>query len=327
MQAAITAVDFFVPKKILTNQELEGKVETSDAWIIKRTGVKERRILGDGKGTSFMIVEAGKKILNSKDSIEELGLFILATVTPDMPVPHTAAKVQYELKLENCWSFDLNAGCSGFLYALITGAQFIESGRYKKVWVGAGDKMSSIVNSKDRATCILFGDGGAVTELIANSDGFGLIDFVCGTDGSHYDLLQVPAGGSLRPASKETVEDNMHYVHQKGKEVFKLAVVKIYEIVREIIERNNLKTEDIALFIPHQANKRIINAAVERLKLTEEQVMINIEKYGNTTNATIPIAMAEAYTQGRLKKGDLVVLATFGAGVTWGVTLLKWAMD
>jgi 3-oxoacyl-[acyl-carrier-protein] synthase-3 len=329
MRAIITGVGHYVPEKKLTNKDLEQMVATSDEWITTRTGIKERRILEEDKGTSYMAVKAVNMVLKQrKISADDLDLIIVATVTPDMPVPPTAAFVQQALNASNCWGFDLNGACSGFLYALETGAQFIESGRHQKVLVIGADKMSAIIDYQNRNTCVLFGDaGGAVLLEPAQEEGFGIKDFILNIDGSGAKYLHVPAGGSLNPASHETVNERMHYLYQDGKPVFKFAVNSMTDVVEKIIERNRLTGSDIKLFIPHQANFRIIDAVAKKIDLNPDQVMLNIEKYGNTTAATIPMAMSEAYQNKLMRKGDWIVLAAFGAGFTWGSVLLKWAMD
>ncbi|HYH57186.1 MAG TPA: beta-ketoacyl-ACP synthase III, partial [Anseongella sp.] len=287
--AAITAVHGYVPEYILTNKELETMVETSDEWITTRTGIKERRILKGGRATSDMGVEAVKGMLEKKGvAPEEIDLLICATVTPDMPFPSTANIICDKIGAVNAWSYDLNAACSGFIYALVTGAQYIESGMHKKVVIVGADMMSSIINYEDRTTCIIFGDGAGAVLLEANSEGNGLIDSILRTNGSGRHYLNQKAGGSARPATIETVSNKEHYVFQEGKTVFKFAVVNMADVSAEIMERNSLKGEDVAWLVPHQANKRIIDATAERMDIGPEKVMINIEKYGNTTAGTIP---------------------------------------
>ena len=329
MQAMISGIGHYVPEKKLTNQELEQMVDTNNEWIVTRTGIKERRILGEGKGTSFMAVNAARRILEQKQiPADEIDLIIVATVTPDMTVPSTAAVVQKELNATNCWGFDLNGACSGFLYALATASQFIETGKHKKVLVIGADKMSSIIDYKDRNTCILFGDaaGAVLLEPTENDDG-GIKDFILHLDGRGEKYLCIAAGGSLRAASNETVANRMHFLYQDGKTVFKHAVTGMADVSAKIITANKLNSEDIKLFIPHQANYRIIDAAARKMGLSDEQVVINIDKYGNTTAATIPLAMSEAYQKKLMKPGDWVVLAAFGAGFTWGSLLLRWALE
>ncbi len=325
--AAITAIGGYVPDYILTNAELEKLVDTTDEWITTRTGIKERRILkGEGKATSDMAVEAVKELCQKRGiSPEEIELVIVATVTPDMPFPSTANITCDKLGAKNAWGFDLGAACSGFLYALSTGASFIESGKHKKVVVVGADKMSAIMNYKDRATCIIFGDGAGAVLLEPTEEEVGVIDSVLKSDGSGRNFLYQMAGGSLMPASHETVDNGTHYVFQEGKTVFKFAVTNMADVSAEIMERNNLKSEDIAWLVPHQANLRIISATSERMGLPDEKVMINIQKYGNTTAGTIPLCLWDY--EKKLKKGDNLVLAAFGGGFTWGATYIKWAYN
>ncbi len=325
--AAITAIGGYVPDYILTNAELEKLVDTTDEWITTRTGIKERRILkGEGKATSDMAVEAVKELCKKRGiSPEEIELVIVATVTPDMPFPSTANITCDKLGAKNAWGFDLGAACSGFLYALSTGASFIESGKHKKVVVVGADKMSAIMNYKDRATCIIFGDGAGAVLLEPTEEELGVIDSVLKSDGSGRNFLYQMAGGSLMPASHETVDNGTHYVFQEGKTVFKFAVTNMADVSAEIMERNNLKSEDIAWLVPHQANLRIISATSERMGLPDEKVMINIQKYGNTTAGTIPLCLWDY--EKKLKKGDNLVLAAFGGGFTWGATYIKWAYN
>ena len=329
MQAMITAVGHFVPENKLTNQDLENIVDTSDEWITSRTGIHERRMLEKDKGTSYMAAKAAESVLaQTRTRADEVDLILIATVTPDMPVPATAALCQDKLKATNAWGFDINGGCTGFICALATGSQFIKAGTHQKVLVIGADKMSSIVNYEDRTTCILFGDAaGAVLLEPSQEENIGIKDFILHLDGSGADNLKMPAGGSLRPASHDTVDQNMHYVYQNGQKVFKHAVSGMADVSAEIMERNNLSDADITYLIPHQANLRIIDAAAKRMGLDSKQVIININKYGNTTAATIPLAMSEAYRDNKLKKGDWIVMSAFGAGFTWGSLLLKWAME
>lgn len=329
MQAIISGVGHFTPENILTNQKLEKMVDTNDDWITSRTGIHERRILDKDKGTAYMATKAAESVLlQTRTSADEIDLILIATVTPDMPVPATAALVQKNLDATNAWGFDINGGCTGFICALSTGSQFIKAGTHQKVLVIGADKMSSIVNYKDRTTCILFGDAaGAVLLEPSPDDDLGIKDFILHLDGSGAEYLKMAAGGSLHPASHETVDQNMHYVYQNGQKVFKRAVIGMADVSAEIIERNNLSDKDIAYLIPHQANLRIIDAAARRMGLGPEQVIININKYGNTTAATIPLAMSEAYGDNKLKKGDWIVTSAFGAGFTWGSLLFKWAME
>ena len=318
----------YVPEKRLTNRDLEKFVDTSDTWIRERTGITERRVVSDDQANSDLSVKAIQNAFKDKEfRPEEIDLIIVATVTPDMMFPSTACLIQEKIGAKNAWGFDLSGACSGFLYALATGAQFIQAGTYKRVLVVGTDVMTSILNFEDRTTCLLFGDGAGAILLEAGSDEKeGIIDFILRSDGSGGNYLYMPAGGSLHPASHETVEKKMHYVHQDGRKVFRFAVKLMTQVSAEILARNGYAPEDISLYIPHQANLRIIQSAVERLKLRPEQVAINIDRYANTTAATIPISLTEVYQQGRLKKGDLLLLASFGAGFTWGSVLLRWAI-
>ena len=332
MRAIISGVGHFAPENKLTNKDLEQMVDTNDEWITTRTGIKERRILGKGKGTSFMAVKAAERVLSQKNiSADELDLIIVATVTPDMPVPATAALIQKELKASNCWGFDLNGGCTGFVYALSIASQFVENGKHQKVMVIGADKMSAIIDYEDRNTSVLFGDGaGAVLIEPSNdnlSDNLGIRDFILHMDGSGYRSLYVDAGGSLEPASQETVSKKKHFVYQDGKAVFKRAVKDMADVSIQIMEKNNLTGKDIRFLIPHQANFRIIDAVAKKMDLDKDHVVVNIGKYGNTTAATIPMAMSEAYQDNLMKKGDWIVVSAFGAGYTWGSCLIKWAMD
>jgi 3-oxoacyl-[acyl-carrier-protein] synthase-3 len=323
--AAITAVGGYVPEYRLTNAELEKMVDTSDEWIRTRTGIEERRILkGEGKATSDMVIPAVLELCQKRGiSPEEIECLIVATVTPDMVFPATANLVCDKIGAKNAWGFDLSAACSGFLYALNTGSMYIESGRYKKVVVVGADKMSSIIDYSDRATCIIFGDGAAAVLLEPNTEGLGVMDSLLKSDGSGAPYLHMKAGGSLHPASLETVTSRMHYAYQEGKTVFKFAVTEMADTAWSIMERNHLTEKDIAWLVPHQANKRIIDATAERMGLSGEKVMINIQRYGNTTAATIPLCLWDY--EKKLKKGDNLVLAAFGGGFTWGSTLVKWA--
>ena len=328
MKAAITGVGHFVPEGRLTNSDLEKVVDTSDEWITARTGIRERRILDQDQGTSTMAVKAAQMVLEQTGTrAEDLELILVATVTPDMTVPPMAALVQHELKAVNSWGYDINGACAGFVCALATGVQFIETGRHRKVLVIGADKMSAIVNYGDRNTCVLFGDAaGAVLLEPARENETGIEDVEVHLDGSGKDFLFMEGGGSLHPASEETVAKEMHYIFQDGKAVFKQAVTRMADVSASILKRNGLQGCDVKLLIPHQANQRIIDAVTARLKLNREQVVINIEKYGNTTAATIPLAMSEAYRSGRMDKGDRIVLSAFGAGYTWGSILLRWAL-
>lgn len=325
--AAITGVYGYVPEYRLTNQELEKMVDTSDEWIMTRTGIKERRILkGEGLATSDMATEAVKGLLEKTgNKATDIEMLIVATTTPDMQFPATANIVCDKLGCGHILSFDISAACSGFLYALTTGAQFIETGKYKKVVVVGADKMSSIINYNDRTTCVIFGDGAGAVMLEPGENGMGVIDSVLKTDGSGRHFLHQKAGGSLKPATHETVDSMEHTVYQEGKTVFKFAVKNMADVAEEIMKRNNLSSEDIAWLVPHQANLRIIDATAERMGLPKEKVMINIEKFGNTTAGTLPLCLWE--WEPKLKKGDNIVLAAFGGGFTWGATLLKWAYD
>ncbi len=329
MRAIITGIGHYVPDNILTNQELEKMVDTNDEWIVSRTGIKERRILGKDKGTSYMAVKAAEMVLEQTNTAaDELDLILVATSTPDMLIPATAAFVQKKLNATNCWGFDINAACCGFVYALATASQFIETGKHNKIMVIGVDKMSAIINYKDRNTCIIFGDGGGAALLeSSNEDELGVEDYIFRLDGSGANLLNVQAGGSLFPASHETVDKKMHYIFQDGKKIFKYAVTAMSDVSIKIMEKNRLTGKDIKLLIPHQANLRIIDAVAKKMGLTRDKVMINIEKYGNTTAGTIPIAMSEAYQKNMMSKGDWIIISSFGAGFTSGSLLLKWALD
>lgn len=325
--AAITGVGGYVPEYILTNKELESKVETNDEWITSRTGIKERRILkGEGLGTSHMAEKAVNDLLKKTNTNPlDIDLLVCCTTTPDFIFPATGNLLCDMCGLKNAFSYDLNAACSGFLFGLVTGSQFIETGKYKKVLVVGADKMSAIVNYEDRATCILFGDGAGAVLLEPNTDGLGVIDSVLKTDGSGADFLCQKAGGSRRPPSIESVTNKEHYAFQEGATVFKSAVTSMSGVAAEIMERNKLTSDDVAWLVPHQANKRIIDATAARMGVAEDKVMINIHKYGNTTNATIPLVIWDY--EKKLKKGDNLVLAAFGGGFTWGSIYLKWAYD
>jgi 3-oxoacyl-[acyl-carrier-protein] synthase III len=327
VRAKITALGTYVPPRLLTNDDLEKMVETSNEWIMERTGIRERHIADKGVATSDLAVEAARRALAERGmAATELDALFVATVTPDMFFPSTACLVQHELGAKGVWGFDLSAACSAFVYALQTGAQFIATGAHKKVMVIGADVMSSIIDYTDRATCVIFGDGaGAVILEPAEDDSVGIIDFIHEVDGSGGCSLYMPGGGSLHPSSQETVEKRMHYVHQDGQAVFKFAVRKQADVCERILKRNGLKGSDIDAFIPHQANRRIITATADRLGLKPESVIINIDRYGNTTAGTIPLAMETARQEGKLKKGDLVLLASVGAGFTVGATLLRWA--
>lgn len=325
IHAAITAVNGYVPDYVLTNKELESMVDTNDEWIVSRTGIKERRILkGEGKATSDLAVPAVQGLLKKRGiSAEEIELIVFCTSTPDMLFPATANILADKIGAVNAWGFDLQAACSGFLFGLNTAAQFIESGKHKKVLVVGADKMSAVVNYKDRNTCILFGDGCGCVLLEPNEEGLGLQDALLKTDGSGGQFLNIKGGGSLNPASYATVDAGLHYAYQEGRTVFKFAVTNMANVAAEVMERNNLTSEDVDWLVPHQANKRIIDATAERAGLPEEKVMVNIQKYGNTTSATIPMCLWE--WESKLKKGDNLILAAFGGGFTWGSIYLKWA--
>ncbi|MES2454079.1 MAG: beta-ketoacyl-ACP synthase III [Bacteroidota bacterium] len=325
IHAAITAVHGYVPDYILTNQELESIVDTTDEWITTRTGIKERRILkGEGLGTSDMAVHAVNGLLKKRGiSAEEIELIIFCTTTPDLPFPASANILADKIGAKNAWGYDLQAACSGFIFGVSTGAQFIESGKHKKVLVVGGDKMSSIINYQDRTTCIIFGDGCGAVLLEPNEEGLGVMDSILRTDGSGRQYLHQKAGGSARPATHETVDNNEHVVYQEGQAVFKFAVTNMAGVAAEIMERNNLTSDDVAWLVPHQANKRIIDATASRMGVGSDKVMINIQRYGNTTNGTIPLCLWEWESQ--LKKGDNIILAAFGGGFTWGAVYLKWA--
>ena len=329
IRAAITGIHAWVPEYRLTNHELSKMVDTSDEWIMQRVGIKERRILkGDGLGTSDLGEQAVKGLLEKTNTApEEIDLLICATVTPDMLFPATANIICDKVGIKNVLSFDLNAACSGFLFALQTGAEFVESGRYKKVVIVGADKMSSIIDYTDRATCTLFGDGaGAVLlEPVPASENIGIIDHILRSDGSGRKFLHMKAGGSCKPASYDTINAREHFVYQEGQSVFKFAVSNMADVVVEIMEKNSLKPEDIAWLAPHQANMRIIDAVGKRIGLPSEKVMINIQNYGNTTAATIPLCIWEY--EKKLKKGDTLILAAVGGGFTWGAIYLRWAYD
>jgi 3-oxoacyl-[acyl-carrier-protein] synthase-3 len=323
--AAITAVGGYVPETKLTNFDLEKMVDTNDEWIRSRTGISERRILKEpGKGSSDMAVPAIEEILRKKNlDPKEIDCIICATVTPDMVFPATANIIADKIGATNAWGYDLSAACSGFLFALSSGAMYIESGRFKKVIVVGVDKMSAIVDYTDRATCIIFGDGAGAVLLEASEDGLGIQDSILKSDGSGRHYLHMKAGGSVKPATAETVAAREHFAFQEGQAVFKFAVKGMADVSAELLERNNLTGDDIAWLVPHQANLRIIDATANRMGLDKEKVMINIQKYGNTTAATLPLCLWDWENQ--LKKGDKIVLAAFGGGFTWGATLLTWA--
>ncbi len=325
IRAAITALNSYVPEYILTNQELETMVDTNDEWITSRTGIKERHILkGEGLGTSDMAVPAVEGLLKKRGiTAEDIDLIIFCTTTPDMPFPATANILADKIGAKNAWGFDLNAACSGFIYGLTTGSQFIETGKHQKVLVVGGDKMSSIIDYEDRQTCIIFGDGCGAVLLEPTTEDVGIKDSILKSDGSGRVYLHQKAGGSARPASHATVDAREHYAYQEGQAVFKFAVTNMADVAAEIMERNQLTADDVAWLVPHQANKRIIDATANRMGVGPEKVMVNIEKYGNTTNGTIPLCLTEWESQ--LKKGDTLILAAFGGGFTWGSIYLKWA--
>jgi 3-oxoacyl-[acyl-carrier-protein] synthase III len=322
----ISALGTYVPPRLLTNADLEKMVETTDQWILDRTGIRERHIADKGVATSDLGLQAAKRALaERKIAPDDLDAIIVATVTPDMLFPCSACLVQHKLGAKHVWGFDLNAACSSFVYALQVGSQFISSGTHKKVMVIGADVMSSIIDYTDRATCVIFGDGAGAVIVEPADDSSGLIDFLHEVDGSGGCSLFMPGGGSLNPATHETVDQRMHYVHQDGQAVFKFAVRKMAELCEKLLQRNGLTGKDVDVFIPHQANRRIISATAERLGMPMEKVIIDIDRYGNTTSATIPLAMNTARQEGKLKKGDLVLLAAVGAGFTVGTTLLRWA--
>ena len=327
IRAAITGIDVYLPDYILTNQELSKMVDTSDEWIMQRVGIKERHILkGENKGTSFMLTEAARSLFKKKNiSPEEIDLVVCATTTPDMQFPSTACLVCDDLGITNAWAFDLQAACSGMLYALEVVSKFVESGQYKKVLLLAGDKMSSIIDYTDRTTCPLFGDAGTAMLIEPSEENIGVIDHIFRSDGVGRDFLYLKAGGSLMPASEATVRDRLHYVHQEGQTVFKYAVSRMADVSVEVMERNNLAPDNLAWLVPHQANLRIIDAVGRRMGLPAEKVMVNIERYGNTTSATIPLCLWE--NEKNLKKGNNLILSAFGGGFTWGSLYMKWAYD
>lgn len=323
--AAITGVQGYVPEDVLSNEDLAKMVDTSDEWITTRTGIKERRIMKNG-ASSDMAAKAVQALLEkTKTEPSEIELVIVATVTPDYPFPSTANVLCDKVGMSNAWSFDLNAACSGFIYALSTASQFIETGKYNKVIVVGVDKMTSIIDYEDRTTCVIFGDGAGAVLLEPNEEGLGVQDFLLHSDGAGREFLVQPAGGSLNPASFQTVENRQHFVKQEGKQVFKFAVTNMAEVSAQIMEKNNLSSDDVAWLVPHQANLRIIDATANRMGLPKEKVMINIQKYGNTTAGTLPLCLWDYEKQ--LKKGDNIVLSAFGGGFTWGAVYLKWAYN
>jgi 3-oxoacyl-[acyl-carrier-protein] synthase-3 len=324
--AKITSVAGYVPSKVLTNADLEKMVATNDEWIRTRTGIRERHIAESGVASSHLATEAAKALLaQTNTDPSEIELIVLASVTPDMMFPATACLVQDRIGAKKAWGFDLSAACSGFAYALTVGAQFVGSGAHKKVLVIGSDKMSSILDYTDRATCILFGDGAGAVLLEPSADNEGILDFEHDIDGSGGQFLYMPGGGSLHPSTSETVEKKMHYVHQEGSQVFKYAARRMAEMSTKLLERNGFSKDDLALLVPHQANLRIIRAAQERLGVEDSKVLVNIDRYANTTAGTIPLGLWDAVKQGRLRKGDLVLIVTVGAGYTTGGVLLRWA--
>jgi 3-oxoacyl-[acyl-carrier-protein] synthase-3 len=326
--AKITGVAGYVPPRVLTNADLEKMVDTTNQWIMERVGIRERHLVDKGVAASDLAVEAVKKLQAVQPfNLQEVDLIVVGTVTPDMMYPSTACLVQHKLGIENTWGFDVSAGCSGFVYALNTGAKFVESGQYRKVLVIGSDVNSSMTDYTDRAVCIIFGDGAGAVLLEPSNDGeaAGIIDHVAQVEGGGGQFLYMPGGGSLNPASHDTVDQKMHYIHQDGKNVFKYAVKKMAEMTERILEKNGLTGKDVDCFIAHQANRRIITATAERLGMPLDKVIINIEQFGNTTAGTIPLAMQTALDEKKLKKGDLVLLAAVGAGFTSGATLLRWA--
>lgn len=327
MKAKITATARYLPKRTLSNFDLEKMVDTTDEWIRSRTGIENRHIVAEGEATSDMGTQIAKQLLaQSKKSAEDIDLILVATSTPDFPVVSTAALVQDKIGAANAWGFDIVAACTGFVYAMETGSKMIESGQYKNVIVIGADTMSSIIDYTDRNTCIIFGDGGGGILLEPSENEHGVLDSILYTDGSGSKYLTVPAGGSLHPASIDTIKKKMHYVYQDGKTVYKFAVKNMAKVSKQILDKNGLKGKDIKLFIPHQANKRIIDAAAERCGLQNDQVFVNVNRYGNTTAGTIPLAIDEAVEMNLLAEGDLLLLAAFGGGFTWGSMLIRWGI-
>ena len=327
LTAAITAVGAYVPDYRLTNEVLETMVDTTDEWITTRTGIKERRILQDkDKGTSYLAIKAAEDLIKKRNlDPAEIDLVLLGSATPDMPVASTAVYVAAKIGATNAFAYDIQAACSNFLYGMSTAARYIESGKYKKVLLIGADKMSSIIDYEDRTTCIIFGDGGGAVLFEPNTEGYGLLDEYLRSDGSGREFLKIDAGGSILPASEDTVKNKQHYVFQDGKSVFKFAVSNMADVAVRIMERNNLEHDDVNWLVPHQANKRIIDATAKRMGIDYNKVMMNIEKYGNTTSATLPLLLHDYESQ--LRKGDNLVFAAFGGGFTWGAIYLKWAYN
>ncbi|WP_420315683.1 beta-ketoacyl-ACP synthase III [Ekhidna sp.] len=327
IQAAITGVHGYVPEDVLTNKDLEKIVDTNDEWITSRTGIKKRHILkGENQGTSVMAIKAVEGLLEKTNTkAEEIDLVICATTTPDLVFPATANIISNKIGAVNAFGYDVQAACSGFLYALVTGSQFIETGKYKKVVVIGADKMSSIIDYTDRATCIIFGDGAGAVMLEPTEEEFGIKDSILKSDGSGEPFLHMKAGGSRRPASEETVKNREHFAYQEGSTVFKFAVKNMADVAAQVMERNNLTSDDVSYLVPHQANKRIIDATANRMGVGEDKVMLNIQEYGNTTSGTIPLCLFDY--ESKLKKGDNLILAAFGGGFTWGAIWVKWAYD
>jgi len=325
-QACITAVGGYVPPEILTNAQLEKMVDTSDEWITTRTGIKERHILAEGKGTSDMAIEAIMPMLEKKGiSPEEIDFIICSTITGDMVFPATANVIADKIGAKNAWGFDLSAACSGFLYGMEVGSKMVESGKYKKVLVIGGDKMSSIIDYQDRNTCIIFGDGIGCVLLEPNEDGYGVQDSILHSDGSGRHYLHQKAGGSVKPPSHESIDAREHYVYQEGKTVFKFAVTNMADVTARLLEKNNLTGNDVDWLVAHQANLRIIDATAQRINLPEEKVLVNINRYGNTTNGTLPLLFWDY--EKNFKKGDNLILSTFGGGFTWGSMWIRWGYD
>lgn len=326
LRAKISALGTYLPPRVLTNADLEKMVDTTNEWILERVGIRERHIVEKGVAASDLAVCAVKNLLEKHPfDLQEVDLIVVGTVTPDMMYPSTACLVQHKLGIANTWGFDVSAGCSGFLYSLNAGVKFVESGQYKKVLVIGADVNSSMTDYTDRAVCIIFGDGAGAVLLEPSTDGEGIIDHVAQVEGMGGQYLYMPGGGSLHPATHETVDQKMHYIHQDGKNVFKYAVKKMAEMTERVLDRNKLSGQDIDCFIAHQANKRIITATADRLGMPMEKVIVNIDRYGNTTAGTIPIAMQTAIEEGKLKRGDTLLIAAVGAGFTSGATLMKWA--